>query len=110
MSELLLFVDTVDAVEHLVFRENIDRNGPALSVILGDKQELRVAINQVLGPGDEQIVTGVFSRIVDRTVNPIAVFATQADADAFALSKGVGHSVTTIETTIDGFNWMVVVG
>lgn len=103
MATIQIAVDT----DRITFRENIDRDGPMLSILLTDKQAMRQAINTLTNHGDEIIADGIFSRTSDKTRQPVGIFLTQADADAFQLTKGAGFVVET-EEQVDGFNWKVL--
>ncbi len=91
----------------LVFRENIDRNGPALSLAFGDRAVFRTALNSLANDGDEVITQGRFRRIADFTQNPVGVFTTEADADAFVTAKGAGFTKRRQGASVDGFGWIV---
>jgi len=91
----------------LIFREHLDRNGPALSLAFGDKASLRTNLNSVLNDGDEVVMPGRFRQEQDTTIRPIAIFRTQADADAFVTAKGAGFSRRTQGVASDGFAHVV---
>ncbi len=91
----------------LVFRENIDRNGPALSLAFGDRAAFRTALNSLTNNGAEVITQGRFRRIADFTQDPVGVFTTEADADAFVTAKGAGFTKRVQGSSADGFGWIV---
>lgn len=91
----------------LVFRENIDRNGPVLSLAFGDRGAFRTALNSLTNDGDEVVTTGRFGRIADFTQKPVGVFTTEADADAFVTAKGAGFTKRVQGESVDGFGWIV---
>ncbi|MCK5318025.1 MAG: hypothetical protein KAJ55_08925 [Anaerolineales bacterium] len=91
----------------LIFREHIDRNGPSLSVAFADKAALRTAIQNVINDGDEVIAAGRFRQEQDTTINPIAIFRNEADADAFLTAKGAGFSKRPQGAAADGFAFVI---
>ncbi len=104
MSEIKIYVDA----GRIFFRENIDRNGPSLVIALADKQALRQAVNSLNNHGDEVIAEGVFGRLDDTTNNPIAIFQSEADADAFLLAKGTGFRKDLEPDAVDGYGFKIV--
>ncbi len=94
-------------VARLIFREHIDRNGPALSLAFADKAALRTALQSVINDGDEVIVAGRFRQEQDTTILPVAIFRNEADADAFVTAKGAGFSKRPQGIAADGFAFVV---
>ncbi len=91
----------------LVFRENIDRNGPALTLAFADRAGFVGLLNSLTSAGDEVVTQGRFRRIADFTQNPVGVFTTEADADAFVTAKGAGFTKRVQGSSVDGFGWIV---
>ncbi len=91
----------------LVFRENIDRNGPALSLGFADRAGFITLLESLTNAGDEVVTQGRFRRIADFTQNPVGVFTTEADADAFVTAKGAGFTKRPQGASVDGFGWIV---
>lgn len=102
MATIQVSVDT----DRIIFREDIDRDGPMLSVLLSSKQALRQAINSLSNHGDEVIAEGIFSRTADKDRMPMAIFQIEQDAIDWVVLKGVGFVVNR-EIQVDGFNWTV---
>lgn len=103
MAEVKIYVDG----GRIFFIENEDRNGPALSIELADKQALRQAINGLTNQGDEIIATGEFSRIERHSTTPVALFTVEADADAYVTAHGSGVRKVR-EVAVDGFDYKVI--
>ncbi len=91
----------------LVFRENIDRNGPALTLAFGDRATFRTAFNSLQNDGDEVITQGRFARIEDFTSRPVAICKTEAQADAIVTALGAGFTKRPQGAAVDGFAFVV---
>jgi len=91
----------------LVFRENIDRNGPALTLAFGDRAAFRTALNSLQNEGDEVLTQGRFRRLEDFTSSPVAITKTEAQADALLTALGAGFSKHVQGAAVDGFAWVV---
>lgn len=102
-------IKMINVGTRLIMREFIDRSGPALHIAMTDKNAFRLAVNQITGPSDVEIVDGGFTRLEDFTASPIAMFINEADAIAFLASKGAGFQINPRDDIIDGFNWIVQV-
>lgn len=102
MAEIKIYVD----IGRIFFIENEDRNGPALSIDLANKQSLRQAINSLSNQDDEIIATGEFSRIERHSTNLFALFKIEAEADNYVADHPGTKKV--IEISIDGFDFKVV--
>ena len=87
----------------LVFREGEDRNGPSLIIPASVRF---AALDDLTSEGEEVFVDGQFSRVEDWTSDPIAVFADEADADAFLATKGPRYRKAA-QDTADGFNFVI---
>ncbi len=108
MAELKMSFETIDNIDRIVFRENIDRNGPGMVIELADKNAFRAAVNRITAQGDEEIVDGQMGRIDDTTNQPIAIFQSEADADAFLALKGAGFRKDLETDAVDGYGYKVV--
>ena len=108
MAELLMSFETINTVDRIVFRENIDRNGPGMVIELANKTAFRAAVNRITAQGDEEIVDGSMGRIDDTTNSPIAIFQIEADADSFLASKGAGFRKDLEPDAVDGYGFKVV--
>ena len=102
MATIKIYVDA----GRIFFIEHEDRNGPALSIDLGDKQAIRQAIGGLTRNGDEILLTGEFSRIERHSTNLIALFKSEADADDYVTANTGVRKVR--EGAIDGFDFKVV--
>jgi len=91
----------------LVFRENIDRNGPALTLAFGDRAAFRTALNSLTNDGDEVITQGRFRRIEDFTSSPVCICKTEAQADTIVAALGAGFTKRTQGEAVDGFSFVV---
>ena len=91
----------------LVFREHIDRNGPALSLAFGDRATFRTALNSLTNDGDEIVTAGRFRRLEDRTITPVAICQTEAQADAIVAALGAGFTKRIQGPSVDGFGFVV---
>ncbi len=103
MAEIKIYVDS----GRIFFIENEDRNGPAMSIAMADKQAFRQAINRMSVDGDEEIMAGEYSRIERHNTEPVALFKTEAEADAYVTA--IGSSVRKVrEVAVDGFDFKAV--
>ncbi len=102
MAEIKIYVDG----GRIFFIENEDRNGPALSIDLADKQATRQAINGLVNQDDEIIATGEFSRIERHATNLLALFKVEAEADTYVAAHTGTRKVR--EIAVDGFDFKVV--
>ncbi len=91
----------------LVFRENIDRNGPALTLAFGDRAAFRTALNGLTNDGDEVLTQGRFRRVEDFTSSPVAICKTEAQADALVTALGAGFTKRPQGAAVDGFAFVV---
>ncbi len=91
----------------LVFRENIDRNGPALTLAFGDRAAFRTALNSLANDGDEVLTQGRFRRIENFSSTPVAICKTEAQADALVAALGAGFTKRPQGAAIDGFAFVV---
>jgi len=107
MAELKMSFETIDSVDRIVFRENLDRNGPGMVIQLANKNAFRAAVNRITAQGDEEIVEGDMGRIENWSSNPVAMFQVEADADAYVTDKGAGFIKETRTHVIGGFNCIV---
>lgn len=108
MALITMSVKLINTVEHIVFEESEDRNGPVLEIVLADKQDFRAAINQLNNVGDSDSSTGSFGHRDDTTNLPIAIFSDESDADSFLASKGAGHRKDQEPGSIDGYDFKIV--
>jgi len=91
----------------IVFREHIDRNGPAMTVAFADKQTFLDRVTAIVNIGDNNNSPGRFRQEQDTTIDPVAIFRDEADADDFLTSKGAGFSKRTQGQQADGFAFVI---
>lgn len=102
-------VVNVNGEDLITWRENIDRNGPGMSIPLSNKQNFRMALNRMSSVGDEELVDyGEFAHVDDQTNVPIAIFINEVDADDFLTAKGAGYRKDREPGNRDGYDFKVV--